>query len=281
MRNWSLVAVLAATIVLVSACGSSEDTSQTSPTSDDVEVADPGPDTPATGMVIELVDCAQLGTNTGVDPAVAAGYVLAGQDLYLDDVGDARFALITKSCTDIVVDGTSTGPGHFNTAWVRIAGPEETRSFDDPSVGIVLPTDYFRPVLLQTDNADYARATQEFGVSMTLADEMAFDDPQLGTQVITSSDTEVDPPLNYTLTAENDSAFPEGVIGVVHVLEGTDGDGRSLTFEIECLAEGGFRGSATLAVEPGASFEELIGSGFEGPASGPGINCEVTITRGD
>ena len=276
MRARLAALVVAALALAVPACAGSEDSSPASSGSAEGSTSE----ALAGEMSIELVRCAQLGTNTGVDPETAADYVLEGQDLYLDAAGSARFALITKSCDDIVVDGASVGPAHFYTAWVRITGPEETRTFDDPSVGLVTATDYFRPVLLQTDNAGYAEATQAFGIPMTLADELTFEDPQLGTQVVTSSDSRIDPPLSYTLTAENDRPFPDGVVGVVHVLEGVDGSGRSLTYEIECLAEGGFRGTATVAVDPGSSLDALLGTGFDGPANGPGINCEVTITRG-
>lgn len=95
----------------------------------------------ADALALELVGCHQFGTWTGVDPEVARTYVPTDQELFLDEEGLASFSLIAKDCTDIVVDGESQGPGHFNTAWIRVTGPEEIREFPDHPDHLVVATD--------------------------------------------------------------------------------------------------------------------------------------------
>jgi len=235
----------------------------------------------ADAMALELIECHQFGTNTGVDADVAGRYLSADQELFLDEEGRARFSLIAKDCTDIVVDGEPQGPGHFSTAWIRVTGPEETRTFPEHPDQLVIPTDYFHPVLFQTDNDGYAELLAAFGVPMTRADSMTFDPPTPGMQTGSATDTEMDPPLAYRWSVDNVNRGDQPVT-VVHVLLGADDAGAPLTYEIVCPTEPpGFQGNiGTLEIEPGSGFEDLLGSGFSGVANGPDINCDVQITRG-
>jgi hypothetical protein len=235
----------------------------------------------ADAMALDLVECHQFGTNTGVDADVAGRYLSADQELFLDEEGQARFTLIAKDCTDIVVDGESQGPGHFNTAWIRVTGPEETREFPDHPDHLVIPTDYFHPVLFQTDNDGYAELTAGFGIPMTRADTMTFDPPEPGIQTGSVTDTEIDPPLAYRWSVDN-VVENDQPVAVVHVLLGEDDEGAALTYDIACPTEppSFFGNIGTLEIEPGSAFEDLLGSGFSGVANGPDINCDVQITRG-
>ncbi len=73
---------------------------------------------------------------------------------------------------------------------------------------------------------------------------------------------------------------PPGTSGVVHVLEGLDNDGLRLTYDIECLVDGGWFGNpTTIAFEEGFALADLVGSGYSGVGPGPNLSCDVTITR--
>ncbi|MEZ5142229.1 MAG: hypothetical protein R2726_06870 [Acidimicrobiales bacterium] len=230
--------------------------------------------------VVELVDCHQFGTNTGIDPAAARRHVPEGHELYLDGQGNARFAFVAKECADVVVDGEPQGTAHFTTAWIRITGPDETRTFPGgvPTMG---PTDYFHPELFHTDNDRFAAAMARFGMPMTRADEMTFGPATPGPQTGSAADTQMEPPLRYRWSVDNVNRFPSTTGGIVHVLEGRDDEGRPLTYDIACLAAGGFAGNAaTLEVDAGSPFADIIGTGFAGPGNGPDLDCTITITRG-
>lgn len=201
------------------------------------------------------------------------------QELFLDAEGRASFTMIAKDCQDIVIDGTSSGPGHFNTAWVRINGPEETRTFEDHADVVVMPTDYFNPVAFQTDNTDFADATAAFGIPMTLADTMTMDPAALGPMSGSVQDTQSDPPLSYEWTMDNTNPFPPGTSGVVHVLEGLDDDGLQLNYDIECLLDSGwFRNPTTITFEEGSALADLVGTGYSGFGFSPNPSCHVTTT---
>ena len=180
-----------------------------------------------------------------------------------------------------MVDGASQGPGHFNTAWVRITGPDETRVFPDDPDHTVAPTDYFHPVLFHTDNDGYAALTSAFGVPMSRAESMTFDPPAAGTQTGSASDDQVNPPLSYRWSVESVNEN-DLLVAVVHVLSGTDDEGTPLTYEIECPTEPpGLAGNiGTVEFEPGSAIEDLLGPGYSGRANGPDVTCEVRITRG-
>ena len=155
-----LRALTLALILVVAACGSTdEDTGATSAVSPPVEtdaatpttdasssVVDTRPSTPSTEeaiateessptsepakasvLAIELVECDRFGIGSPADPAAARRYVPDAHDLFL--VQDhAVFTLQALSCRDLVTDGTSHGPGHFSTAWIRIIRPDELQT---------------------------------------------------------------------------------------------------------------------------------------------------------
>ena len=264
-------ALIAAAVLALAGCGG------------DGEQADEGTTgstttTPADQLELELVDCHQAGFPTDVDPAAAGERLLPGQELYLVD-GRARFTLIAKDCSDIVVDGASQGPGHVSTAWVRVTGPDEVRTFDDAPDVEVSATDYFVPVLFQTDNDGFASAAEDFGVPITRA-TMAMDPPGAQTRTGSAEDDDGDPPVDYRWTASGGSPLPTGT-GVAHVLEGPDGvAGGTLIYDIECPVAGGVFGATTsIEFDPGSGLEDLIGTGYQGVGPDPDLSCQLTITR--
>jgi hypothetical protein len=261
--------------VCVGAAGCGDGGGSTAPTT----TSSPRPDR----LEIELLDCHQFGTNTGVDPTVASTYLSADQSLYLDGDGKARFALIAKDCRDITVDGKSVGPAHFSTAWVRVTGSAERRSRPGaPAMVAINETDYFHPVLLHTDNAAYAEATAAFGIPMTLADSMTFDPPEPGVQTGSAVDTEREQGLSYRWSVQNEPSVDAGPeVFVVHVLEGPDGSAGTLTYDIECLARtlAVSSGLRSVELEPGSDLEPLLGDGFTGGGSSPDVDCTIDVVR--
>lgn len=279
----ALALTVAVFALVATACGSDSPTTTGEPVSSDAptETTTSTSSPRADELVLELVDCQQVGMNTGVDPAAAESYIVDGQELFLDAEGSAGFILIVKQCGDIVADGESQGPGHFNTAWVRTAGPAETRTLvDRPDVDL-LPTDYFHPVLFQTDNAGFAEVTRSFGIPMTLADSIIFEPPGSGTQSGSATDTEIGPPLAYEWTIVNGPPFPPGDRGVVHVLSGLDDQGEALTYDIECIVIGGLVGNpGRVDFQPGSELEDLLGAGYDSMGAAPELSCVVDIVRG-
>lgn len=280
--GWCRATVVGLLALLAVSCGGGDPETATANGATATSATGAAATTPARAdrTVVELVDCHQFGTNTGVDPAAARRHVPEGQELYLDGQGNARFALVAKECADVVVDGDAHGAAHFATAWIRITGPDETRTFPG-GVATMAPTDYFHPVLFHTDNDRFAADMAHFGMPMTRADEMTFGPAAPGLQTGSATDTQREPPLRYRWSVDNVNRFPSTTGGIVHVLEGSDDQGRPLTYDIACLADGGFAGNAArLAVEPGSPYEDIIGTGFSGPGNGPDLDCTITITRG-
>lgn len=287
IRRVSVLLLASLLTATTGACGDEEpaDGSDTETTVQTTESpAETAPET-SEALEIGLVECAQVGFPTGIDPAVAEQRLLDDQSLYLDDSGEARFTLIAKDCSDITVDGESVGPGRFNTAWVRIEGPDEVRSFSESPQVEVNPTDYFHPVLFQTDNAAFAEAAAAFGVPMTLADSMAMDPPGAESRSGSVTDSEVEPPLEYDWTYSGGNPLPtDPPSGVVHVLEGPDRNGEGiLDYDIECPVTGGrFAGETNIQFESGSPLEDLVGTGYSGTGPAPELSCAVRITpRGD
>lgn len=269
-----IVTLAAIAALLGGACGSEGDeqtgSSSSSPTTTTAR---------ADKLDLQLVDCHQAGFPTDIDPESAQARLLDDQVLFLSDEGRARFTLIAKHCQDIVVDGVPAGPGHFNTAWIRIEGPEETRTVEGESPVVANPTDYYVPVAFQTDNADYADATTTFGVPMSLADSITMSTAAPGLMTGAVQDPG-DPPLSYEWSMDNTNALPPATNAVVHVLEGLDDQGQPLTYDIECLVEGGWFGNpTTITFEEGSALTDLVGTGYSGVGPSPNLSCDVTISR--
>ena len=294
------VLVLAGLVVAaVSACGSGDDgaapSSSPQPTVDatieppaDVpdttvestspptteEALDDTSDTLVPGeMAIELVDCEQFPMVAKVDAVAAQSFVPEGADLLLDDAGMATLTHVSKSCSDIVVDGVSQGPGHFDTQWVTIIGPADQRTYPDYPDHFVLPTDYLYPVNFATDNPGYQEAASAFGVPIELATMQM--DP-LGPGTWTGSTDGPDGSYQWSV----DHVNPDGMqVYFVHVLERTEEQG-SFRYDIECPATLAWNAApATLTVEPGSLVYDAFGPEIAGDGYGVELSCDVTIER--
>lgn len=176
------------------------------------------------------------------------------------------------------MDGASQGPAHFNTSWIRVTGPEETREFPGQ---LVVATDYFHPLFFHTDNDGFAELTATFGMPMTRASSMTFGPPGPGVQTGSATDDGRDPPLAYAWSTDN-VLVNEVPVVVVHVLHGVDDRGEPLSYDIECPIEAPFFAPTLGSVEfePGSELEDLFGTGFEARAGSLDLNCAVELTRG-
>jgi hypothetical protein len=228
---------------------------------------------------IDLVGCDQVSTNTGVAPAAAAPFVPTSEDLYLDEAGLARVALITKHCDDFVVDGDSLGPGHMDTLWVRIVGPDEVRTRPDTPELDVAPTDYFVPQFIQTDNSAFVDAAAAFGLPVTFADELVADPTGTAERSGRAVNTTFDPRLTYMWTA-TDTTPIQGPGVVVHVLQTIDDEGAPLRLDIECpYGDVDLAASMTVKFDSGGPFEPLLGTGWTGRAAELPLDCDLIIER--
>jgi len=293
------VLVLAGLVVAaVSACGSGDDGASDIPSSSpqstvDTTIEPPAdvPDTTAEStsppttdeapddtsdalspgeMAIDLVDCEQFPMVAKVDAVSARTLVPDEVDLVLDEVGMATFTHVSKSCADIVVDGVSQGPGHFDTQWITIVGPAGQRAYPDFPDHLVLPTDYLYPVNFTTDNPGYQEAASAFGVPIELATMQM--DP-LGPGIWTGS---TDGSYEWSV----DHVNPGGMqVYFVHVLERTEESG-SFRYDIECPATLTWNAApATLALEPGSAVPDAFGPEIAGDGYGVELSCDVTIVR--
>ena len=224
-------------------------------------------------MAIELVDCEQFPLVAKVDAAAARSLVPAEVDLLLDDAGMATFTHVSKSCGDIVVDGVSQGPGHFDTQWITIVGPADQRTYPDYPDHMVLPTDHFYPVNFATDNPGYQEAAAAFGVPIELATTRM--DP-LGPGTWTGSTT--GPAGSYQWSVDN--VNPGGMqVYFVHVLERTEEEG-TFRYDIECPSTLAWNASpATLTLEAGSVVHDAFGPEITGDGYGVELSCDVTIER--
>jgi hypothetical protein len=226
-----------------------------------------------------FVSCDRFGIGSPVSPDVARDYVPDDYELWLVD-GNARFALQTMRCDDLVTDGVSHGPGHFGTVWIRIVGPEDAIALPPESDLVAQPTDSFHPPLFHTDNASFHAATTAFGVPMTLADSMTFDPPTPGQQTGAVTDREYQPPVDYRWSVDNVNRNDEGVGLGRHILLGHDDQGEPLTYYGEFAHEAGWMGNlGTLQFEPGSAFEDLVGTTLTAPANGDPITVDIVVFR--
>lgn len=205
------------------------ETTESPPTTDVVETTEsPSTTEPAAtvpprtdALKLGLVGCDRFGFFVQVNPEVALNYVPEGYELWLVEE-NARFALQTLSCDDLVTDGVSHGPGHFGTVWIRIVGPEEAATLPSESDLVAQPTDSFYPPLFQTDNESFhAAAADTFGIPMTLAESMTSDPPTEGTQTGEVIDLDYNPPFSYRWTVDNVNWRDETPVGLHNLFGGS------------------------------------------------------------
>ena len=243
----------------------------TVPTSGDVEPSDTllGPGQ----LQLDLVECVQFAVVAPVDADAARSLVPDDVEVLVDAAGMATFTQVSKTCDDMVVDATAMGPGHFDTQWITIVGPEEQRQYPDFPEHVALPTDYLYPVGFATDNEAMQQSVAEFGVPMEVATlEM---DP-VGPGVWTGSASGPDGDYDWTV----DNATAGGLdVYFVHVLERVDDD-MVFRYDIECpstLAWG--PGAASLTPSPGSALYDAFGPEIIGEGYAVELTCDVTIDR--
>ncbi len=261
--------------VLLTGCGGSDGGSADDSTTQ--TTAEPRAD----AMDLEFVACERMGTATSVEPALARNYVPDDLELFLTEEGQARFAFQALDCDDLVTDGESHGPGRFNTAWIRVAGPEQPPALPPGSDLVTGPTDYFHPALFDTDNEDFQRATADFGIPMTLADEIAFDPAAEGTQTGSTTDRRSDPPVDLSWSVENANWVDREDSDATHTLLGPDDQGDPLTYVGVFTQGSGWQiNPGELSIEPGTAFADLLGDGFAGMANNNDVEVDMTVVRG-
>lgn len=273
MRFLAVACGVIAAVVLTS-CGSSDDDSSAASTTE--------PTTTPRADVMDLgfVACERMGMATSVDPAIAGGYLPEDLGLFLTEEGQARFAFHALDCDDLVTDGKSHGPGRFNTAWIRVTGPEEPPTLPQDSDLVTGPTDYFHPALFDTDNEGFQQATAGFGIPMTLADEITFDPTAEGTQTGSTTDSEFEPPLSLRWSAENTNWADREDSDAIHTLLGPDDRGEALTyFGVFTQGTGWQLNPGDVSVEPETAFADLLGEGFAGIAKNNDIEIDMTVFR--
>lgn len=294
---------LAAAVVLLAACGgdgtsastrtpttgASDTTAVTTTMESTVPATEPSTTqaTMPTTTVAELLDhlqldfegCTQFSTNTGVSLEAAAPYVPDTATVFVSDLGEARVALITKTCDALIVDGVDFGPGHFNTIWLRITGPEDVRMVPDATDELSAVPDHFVPLAFHSDNELFVEAVRKVGVPMELA-TIESDPPAAGTQTGSVVTTLNGDPLAYHWSVENGQEVPQH-LAVVHVLHGADAGGRAMTYDIECVLDfGWFLNPATVEFDQPGALAGLIGTGWSSNGFGPALQCHILIDRG-
>jgi len=148
----------------------------TEPVTTEPEVTEPVT-TPADALepdfAIGFSTCEQVAIYLPVDPAQTEGRVPADTDLIVED-GTATSLFLVMECDDSTVDGASAGASHIVTQWLSVNGPPEVREFAESPDIQVTPTQYWEPVLYQTDNATLQELSAAAGFEMTLVDEVTF-----------------------------------------------------------------------------------------------------------
>lgn len=244
-----------------------------------IETSETSPGYSAEQIDLALVDCERVGALTTVDPGAAADYVPEDQEIFLNADGQASFALQVLSCTDLVTDAESHGPGYFATAWIRIVGPEEPPTLPADTDLEPAENDYFHPVMFQTDNTGFQAAVGSFGVPITLTNETTFDPTVPGSQTGSAVDDSYDPPLSYSWSVENANERPTGT-EAVHTLLGPDDAGEPLTYFGVFQQDPGFVGNPVrVDVEPGSWFAGLLGTGYDGIGNGAALSIEMVVFR--
>jgi len=225
--------------------------------------------------------CERMTTATAVDADRAAGYVDSARTIAVSG-GQAQFALSILACDDLQTDDRSHGPGHFATAWIKLTDEAERElpvgSQIDPT-----GTDFFAPVLFQTDNVGFAEATMDFGIPMTLA-SFEFGPTESGLQQGAVEQAWTTPAVSYVWQIDNvDIGSSPNHIGV-HTLVGT-----SNTPELPLVyvgkfvhATSGFYGNRSrVDVAPDSLLSPLLGDGFAGRGNGDALDVDMVVMRFD
>ncbi len=281
MHRRVLMAIAATLVILAAACG--DDGGSNTATDAAPPEATASSEVSAErsdAQMLDLVGCERIGMATPVDAVSAEALVPADLEVRATPDGQAMFALQHLSCRDLMTDGTSHGAGGFATAWIGITGTGEPPTLPADAGLEPAPTDYFHPVLFQTDNEGFAAATADFGIPMSLADEMVLDPTVEGTQTASAANTDLEPPLSYGLTIENANRSDEGPPPAVHTLFGVDDEGELLTYYGTFTHQPGFLGNpATMTLEPGSAWAALLDTGFSGVGNGTEIDVSMIVFR--
>jgi hypothetical protein len=225
--------------------------------------------------------CERMTTATAVDADRAAGYVDSTRTIALSG-GRAQFALSILACDDLQTDDRSHGPGHFATAWIKLADEAEPElpvgSQIDPT-----GTDFFAPVLFQTDNVGFAEATMDFGIPMTLA-SFEFGPTESGLQQGSVEQTWTTLAASYEWQVDNvEIGSSPNHIGV-HTLVGTSNTPElPLVYVGEFVhATSGFYGNQSrVDIAPDSLLSPLLGDGFAGRGNGDAVDVDMVVMRFD
>jgi len=233
------------------------------------------PPGPAPGHAdLGFTDCEQLAIVAKVDPAAARTIVPSQHEVLEDNEGLATFTHVSKTCSDIMVDGVSMGPGQFDTQWITIAGPEDQRAYPDHPDHFVLPTDYLYPINFSTGNPEYQAAVAEFGTPIRLAEAIEMErlgaGPQAGSLTLADD--------GYHWAVDNVDAS-EMAVYFVHILRHEDNT-YSFEYDIECPSTLRWNAGPSL-LEPtvGSPLHGAFGDTITGLGYGVELNCTISIDR--
>ena len=233
----------------------------------------------AASLMLGLEDCDRFTLTTLVDPESARTYVPDDLALF-DAAGQAVFSFNALSCADLQTDGDTHGPGHFGTVWIRVVDPSTLPPLPPDSGLEADPGDTFYPVLFNTDNEGFAAATTAFGLPMSHADVIELDPPLEGTQTGSMIDTTLVPAVDLSWSVDNQSRLTAGGQVGKHLLLGPDRHDEPLIYYGEFLHAPGWQGNeATIAVAPGAAFEDLIGPSITSSANGDPVTVRMVVFR--
>lgn len=258
-------------------------TVRSTPVEDELVVAsetDPGFGTAPAQLELALVGCQRITTTTDVDADVARSFLEPGQEPAIRGAL-AMFSLSVLQCTDLLTDGHSHGSGGFATAWLRLE--DEAPPSVPVDAGIdPAGTDFYHPIMFQTDNLGFAEATADFGVPMRLA-TMTFEPSAAGTQSGTVEQRWTVPPVSYRWTVDNVHTGSVPGAGAVHTLVGSTVEGIPLTYVgVFTHTSPGWLGNlAAVDVDETSLLADLVGDGYESSANGTDVSVHMSVLRDD
>lgn len=230
---------------------------------------------------LEMTGCERMTTSTPVDATVAAEFVDPSRTI-AESGGTTRLALSILACDDLRTDDRSHGPGHFATAWIPLAHESEP---DLPAGSSIRSsgTDFYAPLLFQTDNVEFARATMDFGIPMMQA-TFEFEPTKSGIQHGSVEQAWTSPAVSYDWQIDNvDTRSIPDRIGV-HTLLGTSNTPQLPLVLVGNFvhATSGFSGNVASVDIPSDSFlSPLLGDGFDAPGNGDAVDVEMVAMRFD